>query len=124
MSVRAGRSPYGHSSVKLYRVLERLECRPPILKGHIGTLLKLKELSRQKLEERGRIAIVHAPPLEMLPGWRYRARHLRRKTGVNNAEDLLMADADDLSQRLMLSPSIVRRWQDEIRNWLTVAHKG
>jgi len=109
--------------VKLYRVLERLECRPPILKGHIGTLLKLKERSRQALEEKGRIAPVHAPPLEMLPGWRCRARHLRRKVGVKNVEDLLMADIDDLSERLRLSPSIVRGWQDEMRSWLTVAHK-
>jgi len=108
--------------MKLYRVLDRLECRPPFLKGHIGTLLKLKERSRQILEEKGRIAQIHAPPLAILPGWRYRARRLRKKTGIDSAEGLLMADVDKLAERLQLSSSIVGQWQDDVRNWLTVAH--
>ena len=78
---------------------------------------KIKPKVIDVLIERGAIARVSTPPLEVLPGWAYRARRLSSK-GIETVEDLLRSDTATLAEVLGVKPETVETYKTEARESL------
>lgn len=98
----------------IYRVMMTIATEPPIPKGYIGPLGKLKERTLKILLEKERIGRVSFPPLEILDGWRWRARRLRRKAGIRDGMSFLTADPATVAKQVRVSPETIAEWQQEI----------
>ncbi len=78
---------------------------------------KIKPSTIEILIKNGAIAKVSTPPLEVLPGWAYRAKRLASK-GVETVEDLLKSDTEALAGELGLKPETVETYKTEARESL------
>ena len=105
----------------MYRVLHRLD----VGKGRIlwpgshSRLEWLDEVGLARLETKGAISRVHAPPLEVLPGWADRALVLAN-IGIADAEQFLEANDSAIMEALEEDGDGVRVLRDELLGWLTV----
>lgn len=105
----------------LYRVLDDISYQGGIIrKGAIHDLAGVSEGCINLFLERGVIATISAPPLKALPGWEYKARRLKTGGGIDDALQLLEADAESLGKALRLRPDTIREWQEEVKVYLTV----
>jgi len=100
--------------VAIYRVLRNLIVNEErILRGSLSDLAQVSEQGRLKLLKMGRITRIEAPPLDVFPGWQFRAKRFA-KLDILNAEDLLEAD-ESISEQLRIKPDTLERWKGEVR---------
>jgi hypothetical protein len=60
---------------------------------------------------------VAPPPLAILPGWQHRGKRLG-EIGITDACQAIEADVDEVARHCGVGPSLVRRWQAELLDWL------
>jgi len=102
----------------MYRVLKAISWGKTTLT--VGSLVSLnlsEEAERALVYLRRALSPVAPPPLDILPGWKVRARRLG-EIGVGNVLQLLEADASTVAKALRTSVTAVRRWQDEAKTFL------
>ena len=83
----------------------------------ITDLSWLKGRQRQALVRCGAVSVVAPPPLDVLPGWKLRAKKLD-KFGIRDAVQLLETDAEWLANCLGYKARTVEKWQNEVRAYL------
>lgn len=105
----------------IYRVLKKLDAggrgmiRPP---GPTA-LQWLNDEQIQRLIDVGAVSELHAPPIEELPGWKTRAKALKR-AGVDDVSVFLMADEGELAKKLRKRKPTVSKWKVEMRRLLAL----
>lgn len=103
----------------LYRALENLLYNGKrIPKGALHSLEKLDERSISILIDRGRIAMYRAPPLDMLPGFKYRAKRLSR-FGLDST-DLFSMSTADIEEKTGLTENLIAKWKRELNEVLGI----
>jgi len=103
---------------ELYIVLKNLDYKGGIVPK--GTVMFL-DLPRENLDilvNVGAISPFGTPPFDVLPGWRYRAKRLKRN-GITVTTFLYRND-QDLAHALSLPTELVRRWRRELKTALGV----
>ncbi len=103
----------------VYRVLERLSKGERFLE--VGELVRLEWLKPEqiaRLEVRGAVSRISAPPLAKLPGWKLRSQRLA-KAGITGVEELLEADTANLAEQVQADPRTVELWKRELTTWLS-----
>lgn len=85
--------------------------------GTLGRWTKLAPKGLARLVARHTLVEVAPPPLAVLPGWEHRSRRLA-EIGVKDAEQVLVANVDELAQHMGVGPALVRRWQADLETWL------
>ena len=104
----------------LYRVLRKLsKGRQEYQPGDLVVLNWLDETGIGRLVGVGAVARIAAPPLRELPGWTLRAEKLAA-IGIEDAEQMIEADAAMVAAACEAQEKTVRWWQEELRGWLTV----
>lgn len=107
----------------------RIHSRLDIGKGKIlypGSLSTLHWLDRkglQRLEMKGSISKVSAPPLAILPGWILRAERLS-SLGIEYVDQLIACDEKDLAEKAGLQERTILKWKDEVEQWLIADKEG
>jgi len=101
----------------LYRILVDLDIRK---KGGIDPLTGVKPQAIDRLLAGGFIAPLSAPPLAILDGWEKRAARLA-KCDVQDAGQLLEANAADLARKLHVKAATIEAWKLEVKSWLCPA---
>jgi len=110
---------------KLYRILSNLDGPKGsiIYSGSLNTLGWVSKQGIEILTKMSAIAEVAPPPLSALDGWKQRALRLE-KLGIITAVDLLTTSASELAAKLRTRVDVIEKWQQEVREWLTVSPKG
>ena len=103
----------------LYRVVQDLMRKDgSVVKTNELTRLQwLPERARNMLLKRDAVALVSAPPLEIIPGWATAAKRLAEH-GIYDIVDFLDADDEALSRTLRLDVDEVLRKKDRLMQWL------
>lgn len=104
----------------LYRVLDHITVYRTGEAIPAGTLSKLESISNHSkaiLTERGIIAPVEGPPLDVLPGWAELADQLAM-FGIVTVVDLMEADREQISMGLGVQPSDVAVWQKQAEEYV------
>ena len=93
---------------------------------HPGSLSTLHWLDRKglaRLEMRGSISKVSAPPLGILPGWVLRSKKLL-KADIEFADQLIEGNAAEIAEKTGVQERTVEKWKDEVIAWLTADEQG
>ena len=103
----------------LYRVLSNLtRGQEELIKaGTVETLAWLKQKHIAVLVERGAVSEVHAPPLEVLPGWTVRAEKLA-PYGIIDVGRFLETPAAQLAEWMEVKVETIELWRRELLEWL------
>lgn len=105
--------------MSLYRILRTIETKRGLIhQGDFITSASFPATSLEKLEEAGAIGLLHAPPLNELPGFDGAAQ--LASIGIVSADQLLEADSDMIISRLGITADTLRDWQNEVSDWLIV----
>lgn len=103
----------------LYRILRAIETKRGVIRaGDFITSASFPAASIEKLEEAGAIGLLHAPPLNELPGFDGAAQ--LATIGIVSADQLLEADSDMIISQLGIDAGTLHGWQTEVSNWLIV----
>jgi len=88
---------------------------------HPGSLSTLGWLSRRGLERlqmKGSISKVSAPPLAVLPGWVLRSQKLL-KVDIEYVDQFIESDPAEIADKIGVQPQTIEKWQNEVTEWLT-----
>ena len=97
----------------LYRANENLLYNGKrIPKGAVHPLTKLSDHSISLLLQKERITMYRAPPLDQLPNFLYRARHLG-KFGID-ATELYGLSVNELNAKTGLDKVLLARWKHDL----------
>lgn len=86
-----------------------------------GDLIYASELDEDVVEplmDVHAITEMHAPPLEVLPGWEDRARRLNR-LGITSVSAFLGADEEELAERLDCPSETIEGWKREVEDYIS-----
>lgn len=100
--------------VQYWHVLKPLSYQGGVLPAGAIARLDLPDRNLQILQEKTAIAPWRLPPLDQVPGFKWRARRCGLK-GVDTGS-LLGSDVGDLAERLGIPAALVARWQSELRD--------
>lgn len=104
----------------IYRVLDDISYQGSVIpRGALHALAGVSSGCIEQFLARGVIAPISAPPLKALPGWEHRARRLK-VLNIEDALQLLEADAEALARAIRLRAETIREWQEEVKAFLTV----
>lgn len=103
----------------LYRALDNLLYQGKrIPQGALHSLDKLDARCISILIEKGRISMYRAPPLAVLPGFKYRAKRLE-KFDMDTA-DLFSLTTKQIAQRTGLRENLIDKWKRELNDVLGI----
>ncbi len=102
---------------RLYRIFTDLNYGKQVIRAGGLAVLDLPPRAEIRLIEREHIAVASGPPLAMLPGWKERARALR-KLKILDVTQLIEADAGQIAEASGASTTQVETWQNEAMEWL------
>jgi len=105
--------------MSMWRVHSRLDIgKGKILyPGSLSTLHWLKRKGLQRLEMKGSISKVSAPPLAVLPGWVLRSQKFL-EIGIEYVDQLIECNPEEASTKIGVRTETVEKWQDEVTEWL------
>jgi len=105
------------------RVLKSLSKGDRIIpKGSIICDGDLPDANREILRNMGALAIISAPPLVEVPGWKVRANRVE-PLGIETADQFIEADNTELRRVFRSSDERIDRWKQELIDWLTIPEK-
>jgi hypothetical protein len=103
----------------LYRANENLLYGDKrLLQGSIHPLEKLSKDAISILLTKERISMYRAPPLEMLPKFKYRTKRLKR-FGIDSIE-LYGMSVDEIANKTGLNKDLLCRWKAELKDALGI----
>jgi len=108
----------------------RIHSRLDIGKGrilHPGSLSTLHWLNRKglaRLQMKGSISEVSAPPLAILPGWVLRSNLLSDRADIEYVDQLIEADSEEVAEKIDVNVRTVEKWKEEVTRWLTADAQG
>ncbi len=111
---------------KLYLVLQDLG---PFRDGTVlpeyttSELKRVSESAKEILLNKGAIAEISTPPLEILPGWEEKAE-VFKEVGIETIGDLVTADVEEVAQELHVPAEGIQEAADEARDWMTVKEEA
>ena len=102
--------------MQLYRCMMDLQKGSTIIpKGTVADLENEYDVAPKViklLEGSHSIVKVSTPPLDVFPGWRYRAGRLKR-AGITTVDALLSTEVSEIAERAGLRAETIRIWQKE-----------
>lgn len=102
----------------LYRVLKDLSFGDQTVpRGGLVRGSKLAAGTAERLVERGALAPVAAPPVEVLPGWKTRAKRLAA-IGLVDAAQVVEADPAEIARSVGVQVVTAEHWQSDAEAWL------
>lgn len=106
--------------MNLYRLHENLLYgnNKRIEKGSVHSLEKLGQQVINILLEKGRISMYRAPPLEALPGFKYRAKRLRKFD--MDTIDLYSLSVETIAEKTGLREKLIEKWKCELNDALGI----
>jgi len=99
---------------KLYRALQNVSWKNSIIERGAIVMLSLSPEKEARLQSALAEVIVF---LEDVPGWTRRASRLGLH-GYDDAQTVLLADADELAKTLGVQPATIARWKKELMDYL------
>ena len=105
--------------MSMWRVHSRLDIGKGevLYPGSLSTIYWLKRKGLERLEMKGSISKVFAPPLAVLPGWTLRSQRLL-KVGVEYVDQFLESDPAETAGKIGVQPKTIEKWQNEVTEWL------
>ena len=105
----------------IYRILRTLDAggRGQLHPPGPTALEWLNEEQKKKLVEVGAVSELHAPPLGELPGWKTRAKALK-KVGISTVNEFMLADETELAKALKKRGPTIAKWKADIARLLMV----
>ena len=103
----------------IYRILRALDAggRGRLYPPGPTALEWLNEEQKEKLVEVGAVSELRPPPLEELPGWKTRAKMLK-KAGIDGVEGFMLADEAELAKALKKRRPTIAKWKADIARLL------
>jgi hypothetical protein len=98
----------------LYRALNNLDAgKTQIGRGEVFAGERIGDHVLERLLKLGRVALVSAPPLAMLPDWEKRAAKLK-KIGVSTVEEFIAGEAGVMAKACLVSAERIGMWKLEV----------